>query len=142
LLLAFKALPSLEEPNKFPAWLNAITRRCAIRFSQQVQRQNKRNVALDEVLLEQVPALSRSMPENGADEELRNALRKIPDDYALAIQLHFMDDMPLQRIAGYLGVSLAVVKWRIHRGKSLLREQFRLLTERRKLWKRKMNYRA
>jgi RNA polymerase sigma-70 factor (ECF subfamily) len=26
LLLAFKALPSIEDPRKFPAWLSAITR--------------------------------------------------------------------------------------------------------------------
>ena len=33
LLLAFKALPSIEEPRKFAAWLSAITRHRALRFS-------------------------------------------------------------------------------------------------------------
>ena len=32
LLLAFKALPSIEEPRKFAAWLSAITRHRAMRF--------------------------------------------------------------------------------------------------------------
>ncbi len=32
LLLAFKALPGIEEPSKFAAWLSAITRHRALRF--------------------------------------------------------------------------------------------------------------
>jgi RNA polymerase sigma-70 factor, ECF subfamily len=137
LLLAFKALPSLEELNKFPAWLNAITRRCAIRFSQQTQRRSRGRVALDEVILEQVPALSRPMTEDGADKELQSALMNIPKEYALALRLHFIDEMPLKRIASFLGASLTTVKWRVHRGKKLLRAQFKALGERRETWKKK-----
>src|SRR5690349_9059428 len=33
LLLAFKALPSIDEPSKFAAWLSAITRHRALRFT-------------------------------------------------------------------------------------------------------------
>jgi RNA polymerase sigma-70 factor (ECF subfamily) len=133
LLLAFKALPSLEEPKRFPAWLHAITRRCAIRFSQRTRRHHA-CVALDEAILGQVPSLSRPMVEGGADEELQAALNEIPSDHALALRLHFLDDMPLKRIAGYLGVSLATVKWRIYRGKMLLRARFEVLAGRRKKW--------
>jgi RNA polymerase sigma-70 factor, ECF subfamily len=136
LLLAFKALPSLEEPKKFPAWLNAVTRRCAIRFSQRERSQQRAAVALDELILEQVPALTRSMPGEDADEELQNALNRIPPDYAIALRLHFFDEMPLKRIAGFLGVSLATVKWRIYRGKILLREKFEILNGSEK-WKEK-----
>jgi RNA polymerase sigma-70 factor (ECF subfamily) len=124
LLLAFKALPSLEEPKKFPAWLNAITRRCAIRFSQRTRVRGRGRVALDEVLLEQVPAISRPTPGDGPDEELHRVLEEIPRDYALALRLHFIDEMPLKRIASFLGVALTTVKWRIYQGKKLLRAQF------------------
>jgi RNA polymerase sigma-70 factor (ECF subfamily) len=137
LLLAFKALPSLEEPRKFPAWLNAITRRCAIRFSQRTRFQNRGRVALDEVLLEQIPVLSRPTPGEGADVELQDALGDIPRDYALALRLHFLDEMPLKRIAGFLGVSLATVKWRIHCGKKLLRTQFEVPMGGSKKWTKK-----
>lgn len=138
LLLAFKALPSLEEPKKFPAWLHAITRRCAIRFSQRTRLQNRGCVAFDEAILEQVPALSRPMPGDDAGEELQGALDDIPQDYALALRLHFLDEMPLMRIAGFLGVSLATVKWRIYSGKKLLRAQFEVLTGRSEKWIKKM----
>jgi RNA polymerase sigma-70 factor (ECF subfamily) len=137
LLLAFKALPSLEEPGKFPAWLYAITRHCAIRFSQRTRVRQRACMALDEALLEQVPSLSRPMVGDGADEEMLAAMDDIPETHALALRLHFLDEMPLKRIAGYLGVSLATVKWRIYRGKILLRSQFKAPTGRRKKWIRK-----
>jgi RNA polymerase sigma-70 factor (ECF subfamily) len=137
LLLAFKALPALEEPRKFPAWLHAITRRCAIRLSQRTRFQDRARVALDEVLLAQIPALSHPMPGEGTDEELRDALDDIPRDYALALRLHFLDEMPLKRIAGFLGISLATVKWRIHCGKKLLRTQFEVSMGRSKKWTKK-----
>ena len=134
LLLAFKALPSLEEPRKFPAWLHAITRRCAIRFSQRARLRRRDMVALDEAILEKVPALSGPMPCDAADAALRDALDGIPRDYGLALRLHFLDQMPLKRIADFLGVSLAVVKWRLFRGKKHLRAQFGIPTGRSKKW--------
>lgn len=123
-LLAFKALPSLEELQKFPAWLHAITRRCAIRYAQRTQASIRGRVALDEVVLEQVPAIRQLMPGEESDRELSRMLEEIPRDYALALQLHFIDEMPLKRIAGFLGVSLTTVKWRIYQGKKLLRAHF------------------
>jgi RNA polymerase sigma-70 factor (ECF subfamily) len=134
LLLAFKALPSLEEPKKFPAWLHAITRRCAIRLSQRARLQQRAHVALDEAILEQVPALSRSIPGDCVDEDLQRALDDIPRDCALALRLHFLDGMPLKRIADFLGLSLATVKWRIYRGKKLLRAEFKVLNGRSEKW--------
>src|SRR5215218_8413718 len=50
LLLAFKALPSIEEPRKFAAWLSAITRHRATRFGKTETAQSSRRVALDEAL--------------------------------------------------------------------------------------------
>jgi RNA polymerase sigma-70 factor (ECF subfamily) len=137
LLLAFKALPSLEEPKKFPAWLHAITRRCAIRFSQRTRLRSRGCVEFDEAILEQVPALSRPLPGDGDREELRGALDGISQDYALALRLHFLDEMPLKRIARFLGVSLATVKWRIYSGKKQLRAQFRVFKGRSKGWTEK-----
>jgi RNA polymerase sigma-70 factor, ECF subfamily len=134
LLLAFKALPSLEEPKKFPAWLHAITRRCAIRYAQRARCQKRGCVAFDEAILEEVPAITRRAPGEDANEELQRVLDEIPHDNALALRLHFIDEMPLKRIASFLGVSLAVVKWRIYRGKILLRAQFRTRSEQ---WKEK-----
>src|SRR5713101_8740196 len=44
LLLAFKALPSIEEPRKFAAWLSAITRHRAFRFNKRERAQLSKRV--------------------------------------------------------------------------------------------------
>jgi RNA polymerase sigma-70 factor (ECF subfamily) len=122
LLLAFKALPSIECPAKFATWLNAITRNRALRFLKREQAASSLRVELDEVLLERLGALAH-MPERETDQQLDMALEKVPHDYALVLRLRFFDQMPLKRIAAFLGVPLSTVKWRLHRGKKLLREQ-------------------
>lgn len=121
LLLAFKALPGIEEPRKFAAWLSAITRHRAVRFSKSETVHTSKRVALDEALLEKIEALAKPLADKERDESLINALDSLPADYAMPLRLRFLDDMPLNRIAAFMGVPLSTVKWRIHHGKKLLR---------------------
>src|SRR6185503_5231530 len=149
LLLAFKALPSIEEPRSFAAWLSAITRNRALRFSKTEDKHTSKRVALDEALLEKIDALAKpvgttnspaattalanttadargihaGVEDKERDEEMMQALDSLPADYAMPLRLHFLDDMPLKRIAGFMGVPLSTVKWRIHHGKKLMRTQ-------------------
>jgi RNA polymerase sigma-70 factor (ECF subfamily) len=124
LLRAFKALPAIEDPSKFAAWLMAITRHRALRLSRQKRTRNAGRVELDELLLERVAALAQPIADkHEKSEEMQLAMEKLPQDYALVLRLRYFDDMPLKRIAAFLGVPLATVKWRIFRGKKLLREQ-------------------
>ena len=138
LLLAFKALPSLEEPAKFPAWLHAITRRCALRYHDRSRALQRGRVALDEAILQQVPALGGHTGEGGRADEVKWALDGIPQDYGLVLRLHFLDEMPFRRIADFLGISLATAKWRVYQGKKLMRAQIKALQKRQKeIWKEK-----
>jgi RNA polymerase sigma-70 factor (ECF subfamily) len=123
LLLAFKALPGIEEPGKFPAWLSAITRHRALRFSKSETAINSKRVPLDEALLEKIEALAKPLAEKERDEEMILALDGLAADYAMPLRLRFLDEMPLERIAAFMGVPLSTVKWRIHHGKKLLREK-------------------
>src|SRR6185503_4530473 len=134
LLLAFKALPSIEDPAKFAAWLSAITRHRAFRFGKRESAHKEGRVDLDEFLLEQVEALAYPLVNDG-DEELGLALENLPADYALVLRLRFFDEMPLKRIAAFVGVPVSTIKWRVHRGKQLLREQIELLRQRGEKWK-------
>src|SRR5918995_1233462 len=74
LLLAFKALPSIEEPRKFPAWLSAITRHRALRFTTSENKYLSKRMALDEALLEKIEALGKPLAEKERDEEMIKAL--------------------------------------------------------------------
>jgi RNA polymerase sigma-70 factor, ECF subfamily len=140
LLLAFKALPTLEEPRRFAAWLSAITRHRAFRFSKREHAHLSKRVAMDEVLLEKIEALSQPLVDRGVygsgndrdfyglegdseRGEVMSALDELPNEYALPLRLRFQDEMPLKRIAAFMGVPLSTVKWRLHQGKKLLREK-------------------
>src|SRR4051812_44043834 len=124
-LLAFKALPSIEEPQKFAAWLAAITRHRAVRFGKSESRLKAQRVALDDVLIEKLAALSTPLEEKVEQRELRQALDALPADYALTLKLRFLDEMPLERIAAFVGAPLTTVKWRVHQGKKLLRDKLK-----------------
>ena len=127
LLLAFKALPTIEEPTRFGAWLAAITRHRALRFNKRESAQMSKRVELDELLLERVDALTQPFTDRSDNDELMRALEGVPTDYVLPLKLRFLDDMPVKRIAGFLGLPLSTVKWRLHHGKKLLKEQIERL---------------
>ena len=121
LLLAFKALPTIEEPGRFAAWLSAITRHRALRFSKRETAQLSKRLPLDDALLDKIEALSKPLGAQERDESMIRALDSLPADYAMPLRLRFLDEMPLARIAAFMGVSLSTVKWRIHHGKKLIR---------------------
>lgn len=126
LLLAFKALPTIDEPRKFAAWLSAITRHRALRFSKSETAYSIKRVPLDEALLEKIEALAkplhdRALVEKERDEAMVAAIDSLTDDYAMPLRLHFFDELPLKRIAAFMSVPLSTVKWRIHHGKKMLR---------------------
>src|SRR4026208_2411621 len=131
LLLAFKALPSIEEPRKFAAWLSAITRHRALRFSKSETVHSNKRVPLDEALLEKIEALAkplhdRVLVEKERDESMVAAIESLTPDYSMRVKLRFFDEMPLNRIAAFMGVPLSMVKWRIHHGKKMLRAKLEL----------------
>jgi RNA polymerase sigma-70 factor (ECF subfamily) len=136
-LIAFKALPTIELPSKFAAWLHAITRNRAMRFLRQEKNHRQNRVGLDEVLLEQVGALTLPFENERETEELKIALENVPPDYALALRMHFLDEMPHKHIAAFLGVPVSTVKWRVHKGKEYLREQLEMIQNKEVLWKKK-----
>ena len=121
LLLAFKALPSIEEPSRFAAWLSAITRHRALRFSKSETAQLTKRVPMDDALLDKIQALSRPLHDREREESMIRALDSLPPEYAMPLRLRFLDEMPLARIAAFMGVPLSTVKWRIHHGKKLMR---------------------
>ena len=122
-LLAFKALPSIEDPRKFAAWLAAIARHRAMRFGKHENRLKAQSVALDDVLIEKLEGLSRPLTGRIEDQELREALDGLRPDYSLALKLRFLDEMPEKHIAAFLGTPLTTVKWRLRHGKKLLRDK-------------------
>lgn len=129
-LLAFKALPRLEDMNRFAAWLCAIARNRAIRYQQRENRTIPRSI-LDIFILRESGISSTATERNPANiveqeescREVRDALSQIPEEYQVVLRLQYWSEMPLQRIAEFLDIPLSVVKWRIYKGKQLLKDR-------------------
>jgi RNA polymerase sigma-70 factor, ECF subfamily len=123
LLLAFRALPSIDEPARFGAWLHAIARNRAFRFRRQSRLETQRRVELDAFLLEALGVFVLPRPVLDEDRErVHRALLEVRADYAEVLRLRYVDDMPLRRIASFLDIPISTVKWRVHRGRMLLRD--------------------
>ena len=129
LLLAFKALPQLDEPAKFGAWARAITTRQALEHVRRGGRVEYRE-DVDELILAStryVAATPAQLVE--ADEELgelRRAVATLDDDHCEVLQLYYWADMPQQRIAALLDLPVTTVQWRLHTARRLLRQRLRL----------------
>ena len=123
LLLAFRALPTIDEPGKFAAWLSAITRHRAFRFSRNEKIHLSNRLEMDELLLEKIQSLAQPLMESSEGREVMERLAELPEDYALPMRLRFVDEMPVKRIAGFMGLPLSTVKWRLHQGKKLMKEK-------------------
>jgi RNA polymerase sigma-70 factor (ECF subfamily) len=123
LLIAFRALPSIDEPAKFGAWLRAIARHRAFRFRRQVRRVAAKRVDLDAFLIERLGVFTLPRPVlDETREQVLRALRDVPAEYAEALRLRYLDEMPLRRIAAFLDLPISTVKWRVHRGRKLLKD--------------------
>jgi len=122
LILAYRALATLHDPNRFPQWLGTITRFRALRIGRTESRRRATLVALDGFEGE-LPARHDSAAEVDTPDlpRLEAALLLLPATFARVLRLHFLEGVPHQKIAERLGISLSTSKWRCYRGKQLLR---------------------
>ena len=86
-----------------------------------VQQYNKKGKDFDLALQWGGRRERRSLLSLEEEQQMMKALDDLPPDYAMPLRLRFLDDMPLNRIAAFMGIPLSTVKWRIHHGKKLLR---------------------
>ena len=124
LLLAFEALPQLEDLNRFGAWLHTITRNRAVRhfkntsrYAPQEDMEPHVNRVADPSATDPAVIYERKQ----ARQDVRDAIMELPTEFQEVIQLYYWAEMPQKRMAEFLSVPLTTVKWRLHRAKALLR---------------------
>jgi RNA polymerase sigma-70 factor (ECF subfamily) len=125
-LLAFKALPQLEEPAKFAGWLCAIARHRARRVAARATRAVPAPLSeLDHLLLrhsEELGAAPEEEVRRRADRAaVRAALARLAPEHQLALRLRYYEEWPVAQIAAFLSLSLPTTKWRLHQGRQRLR---------------------
>jgi RNA polymerase sigma-70 factor (ECF subfamily) len=127
LLLAFKALPQLEDHDKFGSWLYAITRHRAFRFAQNPARREETGVSeVDALILEHTPELAQHPAEAveraESQRDVREAMAQLPEEFQIVLQLRYFDEVPVLRMAEFLNLPLTTVKWRLHKGRQLMKK--------------------
>jgi len=128
LLLAFKALPQLEDPARFGGWLYTITRHRAHRVA---TREGYSQATEDQELDRLIVANSHELGVSPVDELMRKveratistALERLPADYQMVLRLRYFQEWPVERIAAFLLLPVTTVKWRLHHGRQLMRRQ-------------------
>lgn len=121
LLLAFRALPDLEEPDRFAAWLSAITRNRALRWRERESRRPR--VQFDDALLAYLDstAAGDQRAKELADGMLEG-LDQLPEEYRFVMRMRWLDEMSMEQISAFTGLPVSTVKWRLHDAKRRLRE--------------------
>lgn len=132
-LKAHQKLGTLNDPQRFSAWINAIaTRRCLAWF-----RENRLNAELAEninIATKQSDAYSRYISgeqAKAAAQELREMVKKwllkLQESERIVVTLHYFDGLSCADIAAFLGVTTNTIKSRLNRARNRLKENESLL---------------
>ena len=127
-LKAYQKLGTLNDPQRFSAWINAIaTRHCLAWF-----RGNRLNSELAEnisIATKQSDAYSRYISgeqAKAAAQELREMVKKwlakLKESERTVITLHYFDGMSCEEIAAFLGVTTNTIKSRLNRARNRLKK--------------------
>jgi RNA polymerase sigma-70 factor, ECF subfamily len=124
---AYRALDGLESEEAFRAWLAQIARRTCGRLKQREKLRHA--LPLDALDAWGIELVSN---EAGQDEILLadqmkacilRALESLPPIYAEVYQARDIEGLSAEETAGRLGLTVAAVKSRLHRARSMVRER-------------------
>jgi RNA polymerase sigma factor (sigma-70 family) len=116
----FHALPNFR-PGTFEGWLHRITTNLFLDMVRRRRRISLFALPEDDRLAAPSPGPDQAYLERHLDADIQQALDGLPVAFRAAVVLHDLDQLPYQEIALILGIKVATVRTRIHRGRLLLR---------------------
>lgn len=129
LLLVATKLGEFEGRSSLPSWAFALTRSACARK----RRGLKNQPPVDDAILHHHagvdPSPEQVVVERELSRALREALDRLPDDYREVILMRDMEGLTAPEVAAALETSVDAVKSRLHRARSVLREQLRPVLE-------------
>ena len=134
-LKAYKKLPTLKPPYNFPGWLYVIATRRCIAWKRKKQLHT---TSLDAMPAAQIEELSYAEHDGrraeATDLECQRAavkrlLEKLPESERTVVTMHYLAEMPCEKISEFLGVSPNTIKSRLYRARKRLEGQEALLHE-------------
>jgi RNA polymerase sigma-70 factor (ECF subfamily) len=119
LIIIYRKLKWLHDPELFRPWAYRIVSRAAFRYLKKQRRWPEQ--LPEDFALEEIPASDLS-PSTGALQDLLNLAGISPSSRAV-LMLHFQQELTLQEVAAILDIPLGTVKSRLAFGLTALRKQ-------------------
>lgn len=128
---AYKNLPRFQGKSQFYTWLYRVATNTALQFRRKKNR--RRGDSSYENLEENAPQVlkpSESGDPSGEVERrerrdrIRAAIRSLPHNQRVVMVLGPIQGLSYEEISGVLGVSVTVIKGRLHRARENLRERY------------------
>ena len=130
-----RALETFRGDSQLSTWLYRIATNTAIdKIQSSSFRQNAQESTLDDSCDaqtkdiwtgEESPALEQILLQKDRFHCFTNFVRNLPVNYRMVVMLSDMEEMTSKEIAEILGVSQAVVKTRLHRGRAKLLQELK-----------------
>jgi RNA polymerase sigma-70 factor (ECF subfamily) len=123
---AWIGFDQLREPARVRAWLYRLLRTVLSDAGERVARRRslvsitRLESAHEELVGGDADALFDEVAARLSSEAVRDALAQIPDDFAMAVELHDMEGFTYLEIAEIVGVPIGTIMSRISRGRRLL----------------------
>jgi RNA polymerase sigma-70 factor (ECF subfamily) len=123
---AWRALDDLRDGSRTRAWLYRILRSVLGETAERTARRRqlvsitRLEAAQEELVAGDDDALFEEIVARLSGEEVRTALAQIPEDFAVAVELHDIDGFKYHEIADIVSVPIGTVMSRISRGRRLL----------------------
>lgn len=121
-LIAWRALPALDDRSRLPAWLCGIARRVAAN----VRRKRRWEVTTMETTTQAPSPDASPLDELLTREEEQlaaRALAALPNEYREPLVLFYRGEQSLKQIATALAISEETAKQRLSRGRKLLKQR-------------------
>ncbi len=131
-LKAFRSLTSLQEPERFGAWLMRIVTNLSLNFRRGRRPHLSLTTADGERGLEDRAAdLSPRAIHKAGDpvqaaetqQAVTAAIESLPEQQRLALVLFAIERLPQKEVAEILGCSIEMVKWNVFQARKKLKEQ-------------------
>jgi RNA polymerase sigma-70 factor (ECF subfamily) len=122
-MTAWKILPRFDRTRPFGPWLRGIAAKLVLA---QRRKQARSFLFLDEQTLEHLESRHAAFARLSGDtldeklDGLRDCLRALPPRYRQAVELRYHEEMPSDRLAARLAISVEALKKRLQRGRAKL----------------------
>jgi RNA polymerase sigma-70 factor (ECF subfamily) len=112
LILAWRDIRALREPDAWDAWVNRLTVRTCYRLA----RRERRRMTVDLAVVEEADLAAEQRPGILDQDEVERGFRALATDQRVVLVLHFYLGMRLQEAAEIIGIPIGTAKSRLHRG--------------------------